>query len=447
MLEVQQRMTETENRAEFITFLIEGNNAMVHGDYDAAISAYEKALVLNPKFAMTCSKLGLAYYQKKDYDESIKYYKLALELDPKQTETLYRLGKAYGDSGMMIQAAVAFDMARERDATGDLQERIDNTERRIRKRSKHGSVRRVSAAELVKSTTVLLFSHLLLFVPAVIAVAVLAGSEFLMRWLLTDIFKLGAPVIDFTKYLFTAAPKLSPSTMIYLGSQVVVYCFICVPILGVETALVGRLVSGREATFDEAISRSFGQISSLAGVSLLLLIIGGATSIVSSKIFEGFTIMFRDFFRFFFDLRVFVLPVTVLVMIHFTYIYPSIIIDRRKMESGLKKSIAFANKFFWFTFILIAANLAVQFWSVYYGGLELTPKFFLARFALMLMQAFFIAAIAVAYSKGFRGRHKKHDKKSMENTGEKAEEGVEIERAELSRPAGEYIGDVDEEFI
>jgi hypothetical protein len=430
-------MTEAENRAGFISHLIEGNNAMVRGDLEAAIDAYHRALELNPKFAMTYSKIGQAYYKKKDYDKAIRYYKTALDLDPKQTETLYRLGKAYGDSGMMIQAAVAFDLARERDTTGDLHDRIEDTERRIRRHSTHGSLRRVSSIELLRDTAMLLGNHLPLFIPSVVATIILAAAAFAARWVIADVAHLGAPVIDFTQYLFATAPKLSYSTMLFLASQLVVYCFVCVPILGVETALVGRLSAGREASFDEAISRSFGQISSLAGVSLLLLIIGGVTSILSSIVFKGFTTMFHDFFRFIFDLRVFVLPVTVLVMVHFTYIFPSIIIDRRKMESGLKKSIAFATRFYWFTFIFICFFLAIHFWVVHFGGLGLTPKFLLAQTALVISQAFFIAGISLAYTKGYRAHQEHRSGKAKESTGEDESAGGDSPSEQETGPGGQ----------
>jgi len=410
-------MIESEGKAEFITHLIEGNNAMVRGDIDAAIAAYHMAFVLNSKFAMTCSKLGQAYYKKKDYDEAIKYYKLALELDPKQTETLYRLGKAYGDSGMVLQAAVAFDMARERDKDGDLSDRIDSTERRIRRKSSHGAMRPVTPFETLKDTVTILINHPAIVAPVALSVFVFIITSFAARWALAA-FNQPKPLTDFTRYLFEyKAPPLSASTVIYLFVLFVIFCIICVPLLNIETALVGRLTGGREATFDEALNRSFGQVSPLAGVTFLMLLIAGLVAILSSYVYKGFGNMIHDFFmagrpelpqRY---ITVLILPTMVVVMAHFLYTYPSIILDRKKMEGALKKSITFASKHYWFTFVFLCCFIGTYFLVIHYSGDIITPKYIFAQFVLVAAQAFFVAGITITYSKTQRPRHKRSGRK------------------------------------
>ncbi|MFA6451504.1 MAG: tetratricopeptide repeat protein [bacterium] len=438
-------MNEPDGKADFITHLIEGNNAMVRDDIDAAIAAYHVAYALNPKFAMTCTKLGQAYYKKKDYDEAISYYKKALELDPKQTETLYRLGKAYGDSGMVIQAAVAFDLARERDTEGDLSERIDSSERRIRKSSSH-SMRPASPIATLRDTASILFNHPATIISVFLSVFVFILASFAIRWALAA-FDMPLPVVDFTKYLFAdKAPPLSASTVIYLLGMLAVFCALCVPLLNVETALVGRLCAGREATFDEALSRSFGQASPLAAVTLVILFIAGFVAVASSLIFKSFQLMFYDFFRLSVPFKILVIPSTVLVMAHFLYIYPSIVLDRKKWENSLKQSITFASKHYWFTFIFLCCYIGAQFLVIHYSGDRITPKYIFAQFALIIAQAFFVAGITTAYAKAGRGRHKRRSgaKKKAADTEQpqpdESEEMIISEGHESEQEAGEDKG-------
>jgi hypothetical protein len=446
-------MSETDGKADFITHLIEGNNAMVRNDLDAAIVAYHMALALNPKFAMTCTKLGQAYYKKKDYDEAITYYKMALDLDPKQTETLYRLGKAYGESGMVIQAAVAFDLAREQDKEGDLSERIDSSEKRIRRSSSH-SMRPISTFEILRDTAAIIINHPAVILPVIFSVFVFILSSFATQMALKA-FSMPAPVIDFTEYLFGEAPKLSLSTVIYLGVLFLIFSFLCVPLLNIETALVGRLNGGREATFDEALSRSFGQTSSLAGVTVLILILAGITAVASSYVYLSFTKMFHDFFMFNnkpldIPFRYLVLPTTVVVMAHFLYIYPSIVMDRKKMESGLKKSIAFASKHYWFTFIFLCCYIGTHFLAIHYSGKEITPKYITAQLFLVIAQAFFVAGITTAYTKAQKPMHKKRSGKhkqaaSVDSEADSTARIENIESGEQQDQTSEQ--DTEQEFV
>jgi len=401
-------MEDSNDRADFITHLIDGNNAMVRGDIDAAIAAYHLALVLNPKFAMTCAKLGQAYYKKKDYDEAIKYYKMALELDPKQTETLYRLVKAYGDSGMMIQAAVAFDLARERDKEGDLSERIESTERRIKRSSSHGAVRKVSGPVVLRDVVKILFNHPTVVIPVLLSTAIFAGSGLFARWAATLLFH-KAPMTDFTVYLTTNSPGLNLSTVAYYAFQVlVVYALICAPLLGVEMALVGRLSGGKEAVFDEALSRSFGQISSLAAITLLIVCVLGMSAYILNYVFMSISIMLRDFFRIGVSLRVLIIPVSLALVVHFLFIYPAVIIDKKKMEGGFKKSFTLASRFFMFTYILLCLSIFIFVIASRFGGdiSGITPKFIFSQLIIALDQSFFVAVLTIIYTSAQRPKHK-----------------------------------------
>jgi tetratricopeptide (TPR) repeat protein len=96
---------------------------------DAAFSAYDMAIGLDPNNATAYSNRGEAYWAKRDWDHAIADYSKAIELDPKATIATIRTcaykgrGDAYlakGDRNLAIKdyaQAVEFDsQAIQRDA-------------------------------------------------------------------------------------------------------------------------------------------------------------------------------------------------------------------------------------------------------------------------------------------------------------------------------------------
>jgi len=75
--------------------------------YDEAITAYHKAIELNPQYATAHYNLGLTYYYgKKMYDEAIAAYKKAIEIDPQYVNAHYYLGVAYYYGKKMYDEAI-----------------------------------------------------------------------------------------------------------------------------------------------------------------------------------------------------------------------------------------------------------------------------------------------------------------------------------------------------
>ena len=68
------------------------------GDYDSAISDYNKAIELSPKFAVAYNHRGYAYVHKRDKGHAIADFRKALSLDPNLSnarEGLRRFGLTY----------------------------------------------------------------------------------------------------------------------------------------------------------------------------------------------------------------------------------------------------------------------------------------------------------------------------------------------------------------
>ena len=82
-----------------------GDAKAAKGDIDGAIGAYQKALAynaVNPKVHMS---LGKIYYSEKGlYYESVTAYKKAIDLDPQSVEARMGLGEVYEDKGLYKEA-------------------------------------------------------------------------------------------------------------------------------------------------------------------------------------------------------------------------------------------------------------------------------------------------------------------------------------------------------
>ena len=67
----------------------EGEAAFARQDYDAAITAYQRALTLDPKLYYAALFLGDMYFQKNQSDKAGEWYNRAIAIDPDK-ETAYR---------------------------------------------------------------------------------------------------------------------------------------------------------------------------------------------------------------------------------------------------------------------------------------------------------------------------------------------------------------------
>jgi uncharacterized protein (TIGR02145 family) len=80
---------------EAVEYHLKGIEAMKKKEYDKAISEFNEAIRLDPKFFKAYTMRGFAYYFKKDYDKAISDCSEAIRLDPK-FETAYNIrGDAY----------------------------------------------------------------------------------------------------------------------------------------------------------------------------------------------------------------------------------------------------------------------------------------------------------------------------------------------------------------
>jgi tetratricopeptide (TPR) repeat protein len=65
------------------------------GQYNEAISEYNKAIELDPKYDDSYNKRGLVYYNKKNYEQAIEDYTTAIQLNSKNTDAYNNRGIVY----------------------------------------------------------------------------------------------------------------------------------------------------------------------------------------------------------------------------------------------------------------------------------------------------------------------------------------------------------------
>jgi len=78
------------------------------GDLDAAIGAFNQAIMIDPKYAPAYYNRGLAYSLAIKPDEAISDYSQAIQIDPKYKEAYYQRGTLEGQKGNFDEAISDF---------------------------------------------------------------------------------------------------------------------------------------------------------------------------------------------------------------------------------------------------------------------------------------------------------------------------------------------------
>ncbi len=88
-------VNEMQIRKSALKYFNEGNSALKHRDYQAAIWNYQKAISLDSETPNFHYNLGLTYYEIGNYKESIDSFRRVEMLVPNQSDTFYNLALAY----------------------------------------------------------------------------------------------------------------------------------------------------------------------------------------------------------------------------------------------------------------------------------------------------------------------------------------------------------------
>ena len=95
----------------------EGVHYTEQGWWKESIEKFDKAIELDPNFAMAYNNRGNAYYTLEQYQRAIEDYDKAIELDPTDALTYNNRGVSYNKLGQYQQAISDYDKAIELDPT------------------------------------------------------------------------------------------------------------------------------------------------------------------------------------------------------------------------------------------------------------------------------------------------------------------------------------------
>ncbi len=100
---------------DFSFYQNRANANFVMGEYDTAITDYNRAIELNPKESAVYFSRGLAYFNKQSYTPAIADFDRVIELDPKEAMAYFKRGNALEKTGNFERALSDYQKAVELD--------------------------------------------------------------------------------------------------------------------------------------------------------------------------------------------------------------------------------------------------------------------------------------------------------------------------------------------
>ena len=144
---------EVQIRKSALKYFNEGNSALKHRDYQAAIWNYQKAISLDSETPNFHYNLGLTYYEIGNFKESIDSFRRVEMLVPNQSDTYYNLALAYNKISESRMADFYYNRYQGLLSLRKAQERLDEV-RKEQEREKRISESEAKKTVLKKNTPV-----------------------------------------------------------------------------------------------------------------------------------------------------------------------------------------------------------------------------------------------------------------------------------------------------
>jgi tetratricopeptide (TPR) repeat protein len=90
-----------------------GTKHLQQGEYDQAISGYNKALEINPRYAEAYLNRGIAYRNKGQHDQAVSDYGMVLQINPKDARAFCNRGNIFIEKGQYDKAISDYNQALE----------------------------------------------------------------------------------------------------------------------------------------------------------------------------------------------------------------------------------------------------------------------------------------------------------------------------------------------
>ena len=144
---------EVQIRKSALKYFKEGNSALKHRDYQAAIWNYHKAISLDSETPNFHYNLGLTYYEIGNYRESIDSFRRSEMLAPNQSDTYYNLALAYNQISESRMADLYYNRYQDMLSLRKAQERLEEV-RKEQEREKRISESEAKKAVMKNNTAV-----------------------------------------------------------------------------------------------------------------------------------------------------------------------------------------------------------------------------------------------------------------------------------------------------
>ena len=112
---LEAQPSSTPKPPDFTFYQNRANANFVMGEYDAAITDYNKAIELNSKEPAIFFSRGLAHFNKQSYTPAIADFDKVIELDPKEAMAYFKRGNALEKIGSFEKALADYQKAVELD--------------------------------------------------------------------------------------------------------------------------------------------------------------------------------------------------------------------------------------------------------------------------------------------------------------------------------------------
>ena len=144
---------EVQIRKSALKYFNEGNSALKHRDYQAAIWNYQKAISLDSETPNFHYNLGLTYYEIGNFKESIDSFRHVEMLVPNQSDTYYNLALAYNKISESRMADFYYNRYQDMLSLRKAQERLEEV-RKEQEREKRNSESEAKMTVLKNTTAV-----------------------------------------------------------------------------------------------------------------------------------------------------------------------------------------------------------------------------------------------------------------------------------------------------
>ena len=144
---------ELQIRKSAFKYFNEGNSALKHRDYQAAIWNYQKAISLDSETPNFHYNLGLTYFEIGNYKESIDSFRRVEIMVPNQSDTYYNLALAYNKISESRMADFYYNRYQDTLSLRKAQERMEEV-RKEQEREKKISESEARKKVLNKNTAV-----------------------------------------------------------------------------------------------------------------------------------------------------------------------------------------------------------------------------------------------------------------------------------------------------